>query len=415
MFKDRFVLKLIALFLCSLMVTMGAWTAPRSVAYAQDADVPPGDGGSPPDGEPGEPGAGSTLEELLETQRFVYESLFEGPFMVEEEFTYPLDFPVEDIGTYTGSNMYGEPFELEVLLASPVDVMDPDLEISDEERAWAASHGFRYHGVVGTLRSDRGSVAINGLAVWQESIQDSRLLVSGLADATGMLFNEPASIPALEILPIWPFPLCFPWPIFCPDPDCVEDCQDAYDQAVADAQSDYDDAVDQAQTAFDIARDAATATRDAAINAANAAYNAARNAAQNSFAAQAALCTATLTAAHIGCAFVGGFLWFTGGAAALACILAADAAYAGCMAVAAYTYDQAIAAAQAARTAAINAANAGYQASMNAAQQTYDNAVAAANAALQQALQDAQDALDDCLDGCPKVICGWIIICIWIF
>ncbi len=358
-----------------------------------------------------------TLDDSIELQQQVWQTVFTTPFDVETEFTYPLDNPVIESGLYSGLSIQGEPFVLDVRSTIPIDITSPDLAITDAERSWALAEGLEYSGVFGVLQSPNGEIPIFGLAVYVGGIDDSRLLVTGISDEATLALFDPA-LPAVgaNIALVWPsVELCLEFNEYCLDPTCVADCQDDYTQAVDAAEAAHTAETQAAETAFNIAETAAAQTRNIAINAANASYNVARTAAQNTFATAAIACTAAITAAHIGCAFVTAVLWWTGGAATLACVLAAQASYAICLGLATAALNGAINAAQATRTIAVDAANASYAVAVAAAQATYDAAVAAAAAALEAALAAAESALEECLGACPWIVCGTFMIYIFIF
>jgi hypothetical protein len=393
MFSMKSLMRPTAAMLCATMITYWPLTLSLRAEPPQPA-------------EPGEPPAVSP-EELIANQAEVFTKLFNEPYN-PEEWTYPLHEQVKDTGIYKGENHLGQEFQLDVKVAAPVDLKTLD-GIADDERAWAIRHGFEYTGVIGTLSTDMAEVPVIGLAVFQSNPTipfDSRFILVNTADASHAIFNTAAFDPGGCSIGWFDIEI----PIYCLDPDCIEDCWEEFDECLDDALDDFNEAVDAANAAFDIAANLAQANRDAAVNSANAAYNAAKNAADNQLAIALAACTATITAAHIGCAFVTALFWWTGGAATLACVVAAQVAFAACVATAMAIHSSNVNAAAATRDAAIAAANASYQAEIDAANATR-------NLALQQAWNDYEDALDDCLDefedcieDCEWIICGVIVI-----
>jgi len=356
--------------------------------------------------------------QLLNQQKQTFEELFDKPWDADE-WTYPLMKQITGPGRYDGTNQYGQAFSFDVVMAEPIDLTDPDLDIPPAERAWAITNGFEYYGIFGILSTDLAAVPVSGMSVFQSNAvvpYDCRFIMVKRESWNNPLFGGTESLMVGEgqAAEIELIRLCFPIPIFCPDPDCVEDCLDAYDAAVDAAQEAYDDAAADAQADYDQAVQTADATRDIAVNLANATFNATEQAAAQELAVELAVCTAGITAGHISCAFVTGFFWWTGGAATLACVIAYQVAYAGCVAAASAIYASTVNAAATIRDAEINAAKQTYNLAVQTAQQDLDDALDQAAQDLQDALDAAEQALEDCLEDCPLVICGWLWICIWI-
>ncbi len=361
------------------------------------------------------PGGGEfNPEELLEVQADAFEKLFAHPFDANE-WTYPLEKQVTGEGEYAGTNHLGQKFTLNVITTVATDLTKLE-GVSDKEREWAIKHGFAYQGVIGTLSTELATIPVLGLSVYQSNdiiAHDSRFILVNVMDEGNALFSPavaPAPVEVASGYGWWPIFI----PKFCLDASCVEDCWEDWDDCFNDALDDYTQAVNAANAAYSTAETLAKTTRDLTINAAHGTFNTAKAAAHSTLAIELTACTAALTAAHIGCAFVTVVAWWTGGAATLACILIADAAYAGCMAVATLIYNNDVRAAEAARDLAINAANGIYQAEMAAAKATRDQALADAKTDFNQAVDECNETLDDCLGDCPWVICGWTVVWIWL-
>lgn len=347
-----------------------------------------------------------TARQLMATQAQIFEDLFAQPYDANE-WTYPLDQQITGEGSYSGFNHLGQPFDLEIYHASPIDLASPELDLTPAERQLAIDSGFEYFGVVAALTTDLDWIPINGTTVYQSNSTnpfDCRLVVANREDPNHPAFEGQTLALTddggdTEII-------CVEVTIYCIDPDCASDCQDEYDEAVEEAQEDLDEAQEDYDEAvgpgdpdqdpppiLDQMDDAAEELQDDLNNA------------ENSFATKAAIATAAIVAAHIKCATVVTFLfWFTGGAATLACVVAAQAVYAGKMAHAVYSYKQAKQEAQ----DDYNNTMQGLQAALDG----WNAFLEAAQDAFQDAVDDAQEALEDCLDGCPMVVCGYILVCI---
>ncbi|MCI0362984.1 MAG: hypothetical protein L0219_03835, partial [Phycisphaerales bacterium] len=101
-------LKRISLFLCITTVIYGPFA---TYLMAQDG------GGS-------EGGEDPALQEFLEQQEQIFESLFGEPYN-QEHWMYPLSEQVTGPGMYDGVNHLGQPFTLEVKHAVAIDLADP--------------------------------------------------------------------------------------------------------------------------------------------------------------------------------------------------------------------------------------------------------------------------------------------------
>ena len=430
----------------SLRVVLLLWTVfgivlqgPLSVAFAQTAT---GAGSTATAGGvvsapffpvPVQP----TVRQVQTQQKQIFESLFGQPYD-PDEWTYPLDDQVTGVGTYSGANYLGQPFDLEILISDPVDITDPTLDLTTAERQFAIDNGFEYRSVLGILSSDLAWIPVSGLSVFQSNATipfDSRFMVSGKEDPNNPLFNGgtqaltsgqeggygEGQVYQVEII-------CVEITLYCREQGCADDCHDAYDeaieeeqQAVDDAQAAADaaqDALDAAQADYDANIDQATQDLADATLAADAQYATDMQVADVLLAAALTGCSGKLAVDHIKCTIVAGVSWWLGGAPSLGCVLWAQAKFLGCTAVAGGAYALAEWHASQSRANTI----APFQQAiddLNTAVSDAVSALNAANQALQEAMDDLQDAMDeaqeeleDCLGDCPLVVCGYIEICI---
>jgi hypothetical protein len=350
--------------------------------------------------QPAQPQIIVTPQDVLDDMAEIFEDLF-GVQYDPDQWTYPLSEQVTGPGEYSGVNHLGQPFTLNVIVTEPVDIASLS-DLTLQEMRFALNNGFAYMGVIGILSTDLASVPISGLAVYQSNTTipfDSRLVVTRKENPNNPIFSETQQLtgdgPTLGFIPIL-------IPILCPDPDCVDDCESARDDCIAAAQSEHAAGVAAAQATMD----AAQAAYDAAQTSAQNIYDTLMDTATTTLATKLAIATATITAAHIKCAFVGALLWWTGPAAILVCVIAAQAVYAATVAGALMAYNTAKDNAQAAYDAVMGPAQAAY----GAAVQAFNQALSDLANELQDDLDECQEDFEDCMDNCPWVICGWIVI-----
>lgn len=360
------------------------------------------------------------IDDLIATHKSVWETLFESGWS-SDHWTYPLEKEVTDLGDYSGANDFGEPFNFTVVSWTPVDTGSVDLP--PDQKAWASEHEYRSGGVVGLLKTDRGSVAVYGTAVRVilDGVEHSRFLLDGTTDADGPLFTAGAEFQqildrfekeyevtraelesqfegtrlrhAMEYFELLEQADQIQYAAQQgADPACVAGCYATYNDAVAQANAAYNIAVQNAAAGRDAAIAAADAAKAAAIAAANAAFAAAKTAADNSL----AICMGLAIAVQMGCRIAGlGCGFFV-----LACQLVCSAVFAASVAACIGFHRAAITAATTTLTTAIAAANAAHAAAVAAANATYNAALTAASLTLNNAINAAAAALRACLAGC---------------
>ncbi len=360
------------------------------------------------------------IDDLIATHKSVWETLFESGWS-SDNWTYPLEKEVTELGDYIGVNDFGEPFNFTVVSWTPVDTGSVDLP--PDQKAWAAEHEYRSGVAVGLLKTDRGSVAVYGTAVRVilGGVEHSRFLLDGVTDPNGPLFTAGAEFQQIldqfekqyevtradlesefestrlqheiEYFELLDQADQIQYAIQQgADPACVAACYAAYNDAVAQANAAYNIAVQNAAAGRDAAIAAADAAKAAAIAAANAAFAAAKTAADNSL----AICMSLAIAVQLGCRIAG----LACGFFVLACQLVCSAVFAASVAACIGFHSAAITAANAALTAAIAAANTTHAAAVAAANATYNAAVTAASLTLNNAINAAAAALRACLAGC---------------
>jgi hypothetical protein len=359
---------------------------------------------------PGQPVPSPTPAQILQNQADIFTELFGQPFD-PDNWTYPLVDKVVGEGEYDGVNHLGQPFTLNVLLATPVDIATLT-GVAPRDKQWAIDNGFEYVGVIGTLSTSLTTIPISGLAVFQSNAAipfDSRLIVSGKEDPSNPIFDtEVEELGGGGIV----VPILIP--VLCPDPACVEACHDAFEDCVDEAEQDLQDALDAGQADYDAAKASAGAAKDAAIAPAVASFNAAKDSALNTIAVAMSACVAVQTAGHIYCAVVTAGTWWTLGLSTAACMIGVTVLGTACRSTAMANYFNEIGTAQGIYDAAVADAMAQYEAAMDAAQSALEGAAAAAQSTYDQAIADCETALEDCLDGCPTIICDWIVIFVYL-
>jgi len=308
----------------------------------------------------------------------IHETLFSRPFSVDQP-AYSLAGPLDSPGQYQGATASGESFALTAVMAEPVDLLDPTLPLSEQERAWVIASGFTATGTLGVMTTPLASLAVSGLAITTGSGDidgGSYFLVCGLLDLGSPLFQSGVEHPK-------PTPVtCVFYPIYCIDGDCVDQCDEVYEQSLADALAEYDEAVEKAQREFD------SETTDQKYALDIALWVASSNLATAVSAAAATTAVATLF-----CVFAGPFV-------------------VPCVAAAVLTGGIIYAAGQANYDTAVQAANALYAQQTAPAAARRSKKLNAAALELDRAIAEAEDALRECLGPC-KYFCGWGLECFY--
>lgn len=356
----------------------------------------------PDDGD----GTGDEGAEVIATQQEVFQKLFDAPWS-EEAWTYPLETKVEGEGRYEGANQYSQPFGLDVMVVAKVEL--DALGLPDDQYEFAKSRGFEYHGVIGTLSTERATIPVTGVAFSQGSdIAESQsyFMLVNTVDEDNALFNP---TPAAEVQDyeggeFW-IPLLLP--VFCPDPECVADCESDRQRCIDAAKSRYDSDVADAKARFDDAEAAAKSVRDAKVHQAHADFDASKRSYLALLAGALALCAAKVVEAHIACSLAV-LTW----PVALACILLADAWGVACGTTATAAYDVSVSDAETERDRKIEGAQERYDSDVAQAKALLDVEIRNANRGLERDLRDCERDFQACLQGCQPVICSWRVI--WI-
>ncbi|MFN0060627.1 MAG: hypothetical protein ACKVX7_19405 [Planctomycetota bacterium] len=358
----------------------------------------------------------TTPDELIDIWEDLFETLFAKPFD-PNQWTYPLETPVDQEGVFAGVNHLGQSFELEVLVFAPTPLDTLGLTPRQIQALEAAN--FTISAVIGQLSTDLATVPVSGSVISTEDAThplDVRFAVGELLDPSNPLFSPPplpvtspgdgAGLFPLDIL-------CFPIPLFCSDLDCAEDCTAAYNAAVAAAEAAKAAAESAANAAFDLAQSLADIQRNGEIASAHNTYAGEVANAKSAMGIGLAACAITLNVAITYCALASVFTWYTFGLATAACIATAYIVSAGCTATVMTVFAVDMAQASNNLSTNVNAANINYNTAMAAAAAIRNSALATANAAFESARAAAQAALDACLQDCIY-ICGWMWICIYL-
>jgi len=353
-----------------------------------------------PDDDDDHDGSGDTL---IATQQDVFEQLFQTPWSAEA-WTYPLYDKVEGLGVYKGSNQYAQSFELDIVVAQQVDL--EAVGLPQEHFEFAKSRGFEYFGVIGTLKTRFASIPVTGVAFSQGSdvaTSQSYFMLVDTVDPDSALFNP---LPAAEVRDETDNPVWVPAyiPKFCPDTDCIRECEEQRQRCIDAANAEYlaEEAV--ANADFTGAEASARATRQLAVSSANTSFDAAKSTAETHMTAALLTATAALVAAHVLCAFS---LFF-----ALTCVVAAQAVYATAVAAALVTRDASVRLAEVQRNTAIELAQRGYSDAVATARAAQQATLRALKRTLQRDLRACDDAFNVCIGSCVPIICGWRMI--WI-
>ncbi len=248
-----------------------------------------------------------TPSDILIEHQEVFEQLFDMPFD-PSQWTYPLQQQVQGVGSYFGANQFGQGFELRVLIATPVDLNDPALDVGPVERQWAIDQGFAYSGIIGRLKTRLANIPVVGLAVSQSNSSvplESEFLLSARTSGDHPIFNPRAYEPGQTRQPSFTIPPKMPIPLFSvqePDSPCTEACTDTYFADQQAAGDKYLAAYFAASSKLESTCLSLQATHDAAVAGAEAAYQIGKDAADATLAAVTLSATATLVAAHLLCA-----------------------------------------------------------------------------------------------------------------
>ncbi|MFK7961103.1 MAG: hypothetical protein AB8G96_11315 [Phycisphaerales bacterium] len=401
-------------FLCTLagvVVLAGPASLAMQTAQAQAIPLPPAGGAIPVP-------ATRSVADVVDDRETAWNTIFSTAHNADE-WTYLLDRPVDDTGIYVGANSHGEAFELDARMVTEVDVTDPALGISGQDQAWLLANDYRFTTTIGLLGSTQGSIPVIGMTVWSpnaQGVHESRFFINGLEDPSSGLFDPETEAASSYTIDFSSFgvPILVPTPIFCPDPACVDACNDEYDDAVKDAEEAYQEARDAAgRAARD--RDAANeARRDQSKTDADNAMNDARDAADVELRADLENCTGLSVGGVVVGIIATAGSWFTAGASSATFALGCLALDIACANAATDSHSEAVADAKATQSAAHAAADAQYEADqLDSFGQLLDD-LDDAMWAQSNAIQDAEAALLECLDGCPMVVCGWVFHIEWI-
>lgn len=305
-------------------------------------------------------------QELLGIHQSVFETLFTQPWD-EGHWEYRLEAPVSGIGFYSGTNQYGQPFELEILVHARVDLSV--LPLSPPNRAWADQNRFSNAGVIGRLVSENASIAVHGFTVTSAPAGQplsSRFWLVNTVDPNSPIFTPPPDPDMTGFRQRESFDPPAPFVYAEPDNNC-DQCQ-----------ADHVNRVRLAEQRFTQRVRTAEVQRDADIQDAWNQYNIDREQADNQLEIDTIAATTAQTVCLLGCAATG--------PAALPCVLACSAGYAILIAQATLTHQNVVNAAATRRDNAINAARERFEGERNAAARERDQAVQQSTQTLRECL-----------------------------
>lgn len=383
---SMFFRRMIAVVLC---VTISLGTPLTTVTWGQQI-------------EPGPSLPIITTEILLDEQQSVYEDLFDETYD-PNEWTYPLDDEITGKGDYTGMTASGQTFTLRVLVATPVDLNDPDLDVTPQERQFAIDNGFGYTGVVGRLVTPLASIPVNGMAVSQSNATipfDSRFVLVKKENPSSPVFNTRPFVAPTPSAPRGSAPVSLPVFSVAAGSACEDACADAFFATTDAAGADLISTANAAITQYENKYLDAQADLDLAVSNATMAFDIDYEAEGQLYALALVACTAALTAAHIACAFVTATTWWSLGTTTLLCVLAAEAAYAGCLAVASAAYAIELNRIKSIRDLAISTANTAFQMAVAEAAAARDATIAAAEEVYDAIVEQAGADYTVCIAAC---------------
>lgn len=340
-------------------------------------------------------------EDLIATQKAVFEQLFKAPWS-QEAWTYPLEQKVEGEGFYEGANQYSQPFGLEVKVAAKVEL--DAVGLPDDQYEFAKTRGFEYYGVIGTLKTELATVTVTGVAFSQGSdiaATESYFMLVNTVDAENALFDPTpaAGVQDAEVEPQW-FPMLVPK--FCPDSERAAACEAERQGCIDAAEAAYQADVDAAQDRFDAQEAAAKTLRDNDVASAKSTFELKKSEYLNQLAVELSAATVVLTAAHVLCAFT---LF-----GALACVVAAQAVYAAAVAASTLIYDSNVRMIELDRDNSISAAQSAYATTVGQAKAALQTQLDNLRRGLQRDLRDCDAAFDACMRELVPVVCGWRVL-----
>lgn len=181
---------------CAVLSATLALHGPASVVLAMPAPVRVVQDDTDENHAP--PGSPAEFQTLYQS---VFEQLFQTPYDASE-WTYPLSGPVVGAGDHHGSNQYGQPFTLEVLIATDGDIENTE-GLTEEQIAQIETRQLSMWGVIGRLTTDLASIPVHGLVISGvvNGVMDHRMVITYLGDPNSYVFNPPVLTPSSAELP----------------------------------------------------------------------------------------------------------------------------------------------------------------------------------------------------------------------